>query len=224
MSLSEEEKQRIYEEEKARVEAREKAEKDAKKKKWTFGRVVKYGAAIFIGVPFVFGMIGALAGGPDKSSSSSSGTNAAAPAETGNIVTVTYNGKPKKAAMVDETLHLVEKVEHRRSIGNSFTRTDADGEFLIVRLLVRNESKATRTIGASQMEILDAAGREFRTSSEGGTALAMSGDKTAEFLMTEVQPGLEKRISIVFDVPPGAKNLKLKVPSGGFGQAAILPL
>lgn len=224
MSLTEEEKRRIYEEEKARVEARELAEKSIKKKKpWTFFRVVKYGLAIFIGIPMAIGFLGAVAGG-GKGSSSHSSQKAAAPADSGNIVTVNYDGKPKKAAMVDETLHLVERVEHRRSLGNEFSSTQADGEFLIVRLLVRNESKETRTIGASQMEIIDSAGREFHTSSEGGTALVMSGDKSAEYILTEVQPGLEKRISIVFDVPPGSKNLKLKVPSGGFGEPAVLPL
>lgn len=224
MSLSEEEKQRIYEEEKARVEARERAEKETKKKKWTFGRVVKYGVIIFVGIPFGLGIIGAIIGGPKDGGSSSSGTSVSAPAETGNLISVDYNGKKVKAALVDETIHLVEKVEHRRSIGNEYTRQTADGEYLIVRLLVRNDSKKTRTIGASQMSILNGAGQEFQSSSEGSTALMMTGDKSAEFLLTQVQPGLEKRISIVFDVPPGSKNLKLKVPSGGFGQPAILPL
>jgi hypothetical protein len=225
MSLTDEERARIYEEEKARVEARELAEKGIKKKKpWTFMRVVKYGVVLFFGIPIGFGILGAIFSGSKDAKTTATNTEAVAPAESSNIVTIDYNGKPKKAALVEETIHLVEKVEHRRSIGNQFMSTDADGEFLIVRLLVRNDSKETRTIGASQMEVIDAAGREFRTSSEGSTALTMSGDKSAEFLMSEVQPGLEKRISIVFDVPPGSKNLKLKVPSGGFGEAAILPL
>ncbi len=52
----------------------------------------------------------------------------------------------------------------------------------------------------------------------------MSGDQTVEFLVSEIQPGLQKTITIVFDVSPEANNLSLKVPSSGWGGAAILPL
>lgn len=230
MELNEDEKRRIYEEEKARLEIREKAEKELKKKKWTFGRITKYAVgaflAIFLGIPFMLGFFGAMAdkSGNQAETTEAETTEAQAPAESGNIVTVDYGNKKVKAALVDETLHLVERIEHRHSIGDEFTKQTADGEFLIVRLLVRNDSKKTRTIGASQMSVINAAGQEFQTSSEGGTALVMSGDKSAEFLMTQVQPGLEKRIAVVFDVPPGSKNLQLKVPSGGFGEGAVLPL
>jgi len=74
------------------------------------------------------------------------------------------------------------------------------------------------------MTILDSQEREFKTSSDAGTALLMSGDRTAEAFVTEIHPGLEKVITIAFDVPPGAKDLSLKIPSGGFGRPVILPL
>ncbi len=230
MSISDEDKERILAEERARIEAREQAEKEAKKKKGSVvGKLFGGCLFVFIGIPvglaFLGGVMKGVSGEKDAGSGKSAATSqAAAPAEEENIVSVKLGARTVKAALVDETLHIVEKLERRKKLGNEFVNETADGEFLIVRMIVRNDSKETRTIGASQMSILDTAGREFRTSSEGGTALAMSGDKTAEFLLTEVQPGLEKRVTIVFDVPPGSKDLKLKVPSGGFGSPAVLSL
>ncbi len=58
----------------------------------------------------------------------------------------------------------------------------------------------------------------------GRQTLQMKGDQTVEFLASEIQPGLQKTITIVFDVPVGANSLSLKVPSNGWGGSAILPL
>ena len=141
-----------------------------------------------------------------------------------NLVPINYKGKIVAAARVDDTIHLVDSIKRISRIEKGFGNAVADGEFLIVHLFVRNDSKKTRTISASAMTILDAQEREFRTSSHGSSALLMSGEKTSEVLVTEIHPGLEKAISIVFDIPPGDGELKLKVPSGGFGSPAILPL
>ena len=102
--------------------------------------------------------------------------------------------------------------------------THADGEFLIVRLIICNDGKKSRTISASGMKILDSQEREYRSSTSGGTALVMSGDKNAEFSLSEIHPDLPKTITIVFDLPVGKNDLNLKVSSGGLGGSAILPL
>jgi len=141
-----------------------------------------------------------------------------------NLVPIEHKGKVIAAARIDDTIHLIDSIKQISRIGNSIVNAVADGEFLVVRLVVRNDSKKSRTISATVMTILDSQEREFKTSSDASTALLMSGDRTAEAFMTEIHPGLEKVITIVFDVPPGAKDLSLKVPSGGFGRPAILPL
>lgn len=141
-----------------------------------------------------------------------------------SLVAVNYKEKLVAAALVNNTLHLVDSVKRTKRISSALGSEIADGEFLIIRLLVRNDDKKSRTISASMINLIDAQEREFRASSSGSTALIMSGDKTAEFLATEVQPGLQKNISIVFDIPPGATDLKLKIPSGLFGKPVILPL
>lgn len=228
MSMSDEERARILEEERVRAEARAQAEREQKNKGFTFKKLIGGCLFVFIGIPvglsIIGGFLAGISGNAGETGKAGQTQHAKAPQTEGNIVDVKLGNRTVKAALVDETLHLVEKVERRKRLGNEFVSETADGEFLIVRLVVRNDSKESRTIGASQMSVIDTAGREFHTSSEGSTALMMSGDKSAEFLATQVQPGLEKRITIVFDVPPGSKNLKLKVPSGAFGDPAVMPL
>ncbi len=141
-----------------------------------------------------------------------------------NLVAINYKEKLVAAALVNNTLHLVDSVKRTKRISSALGSEIADGEFLIIRLLVRNDDKKSRTISASMINLIDHQEREFSASSSGSTALIMSGDKTAEILATEVQPGLQKNISIVFDLPPGATDLKLKIPSGLFGKPVILPL
>lgn len=141
-----------------------------------------------------------------------------------NLIPILYGEKIIAAALVDQTVHLIDRIEKRSSIYSSLGSTYADGEFLIVRLVVQNNSKRARTISTSMMNILDSQDREYSASSKGATALQMNGDKTVEFLASEIQPGLQKTITIVFDLPAGGSELRLKVPSGGWGGSAILPL
>ncbi|MFM6453098.1 MAG: DUF4352 domain-containing protein [Planktothrix sp.] len=146
-------------------------------------------------------------------------------AQLPNLVPIHHEGELVAAALVDQTIHIVDEIERKRTIyGVLGNHTTASGEFIIIRLIVRNDSKKTRTISASMITLIDHEDRQFSTSSEGATALTMSGDETAEFLLTEIQPGLEKRITIVFEVPLTSKDLKLQIPSGIFGKSTILPL
>lgn len=141
-----------------------------------------------------------------------------------NLIPMLNGDRIVAAAFVDQTVHLVSQMERKRSIYNSLGSTYADGEFLVLQLIVRNDGKKARTISASMITIVDSTGCEFSVTSNGMTALQMNGDQTVEFLVTEIQPSLEKFITIVFDVPPGANDLSLKVPSGGWGSSATLPL
>lgn len=141
-----------------------------------------------------------------------------------NLVPLRSGERIIAAAFLDQTLHAVSNIERTKSIYNPLSSTYADGEFLILTLIVRNDSKKSRTISASMMTLIDSQEREFSVSDKGKTALVMNGDQTVEFWMSEVQPGLSKVIKIVFDVPPGADNLNLKVMSGGWSGTAILPL
>ncbi|MCA1991648.1 MAG: DUF4352 domain-containing protein [Coleofasciculus sp. S288] len=141
-----------------------------------------------------------------------------------NLVSINHRGKLVAAALVNNLTYVVDLVEYQDYINDTFSETKADGKFVIIRLIVRNDDKKTHTIFSSGINLVDAEDREFSESSSGSTALMMSGDKSAKFMATEVQPGLQKNISIVFDIPVEAKDLKLKIPNGLFGKPTILPL
>ncbi len=52
-------------------------------------------------------------------------------------------------------------------------------------------------------------------------ALAATGDQSAEPFSAQVQPGVNKKFTLVFDAPADAKGLKLHIPAGfGFGRSA----
>ncbi|MEG4090164.1 DUF4352 domain-containing protein [Microcoleus sp. Pol12B4] len=141
-----------------------------------------------------------------------------------NLIPILNNERIVAAAFVDQTVHCVKEVERTPWIYNYLGNTDADGEFIIIRIIVRNDGKKSRTISASVMTIIDSQECEYSVSEKGKNALQMNGDQTVEFWFSEIQPGLQKVITIVFDVPPGVNNLSLKIPGSGWGGGAILPL
>lgn len=217
MSLSAEEKQRIYEEEKARVEARSRAEKEEKAKA-SAPQVIAALIAFLITGGGWWAITHQSSNVPLSEQVKLESANSSA-----NLITAAVDGKEYKAALIDETVHAVINVARKKTIGNELIKKQADGEYLIVLLAIQNQSKKTRTISASTMTLITPDGTEFQTSSEGQTALGMTGDETAEAMITEVQPGLAKLVSIVFDVPPGSKDLKLRV-MGMLGDQAYIPI
>jgi hypothetical protein len=48
--------------------------------------------------------------------------------------------------------------------------------------------------------------------------------RDAQLFSAQLQPGVTKKFTLVFDLPSDAKGLKLKIPAGGFGfgQDAVI--
>jgi hypothetical protein len=134
-----------------------------------------------------------------------------------NVEVINIEGIGKReAGMVDKVAYAIERIEKAPSIGNEFSSTQADGVFVIVRLITVNTDKETHQVTTAMMKLQDSKDREFDTSSKGTTALVMSGDQTADLGMAEVQPDTPKRFSLVYDVPQNASGFKIKIPSGTF--------
>lgn len=98
----------------------------------------------------------------------------------------------------------------------------ADGVFYVLRMRAFNTATKTHNIRTRQMKLLDDQDREFDPSSEAGVALNASEKKPV--WSSQLQPGVTKEFTLVFDVPGDAKGLKLKIPADGFGfgQSATL--
>lgn len=140
-----------------------------------------------------------------------------------NLVPINYKGKLAAAALVGNLTYLVDSVEEKYHLNGLGSKTYANGKFVIVRLIINNNGKKPQSIFL-EMNLVDKEEREFSYSTSGKSALMMSGDETVEIIASEVQPGLQKNISIVFDIPVEAEDLKLKIPNGLFGKPVILPL
>lgn len=150
-----------------------------------------------------------------------------ADAEQSNVVVRTVPGVGRREfGLVDGVDYCVVKAEHRASIGDALSQTRAGGQFVIVRLAAENSDRTTHSITLSFITLLDGSGREYSSSSDGQTALVMSGDKSAELLLSELQPSVAKQVSLVYDIPAHDKGLRLKIPHGTFtgGQDAVLNL
>lgn len=114
-------------------------------------------------------------------------------------------------------------VDTATSLGNSFTRKDAQGVFTIVTLKIENKGKETKTIDSSMIQLTDSQGRKFDRSIDGQTAKGMAQGKVDLFLQ-QVQPGLNVTGDIVFDIPKDATGLKLLVKGSLFGSQQQIDL
>ena len=89
---------------------------------------------------------------------------------------------------------------------NQFLNDQPDAMFLFIELTVRNDDKKARTI--PPFELIDETGNEYETTSKGWAVEESIGN------LTSLNPGVNKRGIIIFDVPK-SHNYKLKV-SGGY--------
>ena len=139
----------------------------------------------------------------------------------------------KPIAKVGETVQYgdiaftVTDVTTAASLGNQFTRKDAQGLFYVVSLKIENKAKETNTIDSSidssMITLTDSQGRTFDRSIDGQTAKGMAQGKVDLFLQ-QVQPGLNVNGDIVFDIPKDATGLKLLVKGGYFGKGQQIDL
>lgn len=115
------------------------------------------------------------------------------------------------------------------SLGNQFINeaAAAGATFVIVTYTIENTGNETATAMSSDFYLNDAKGRKFTTSSRAETALAMSGDKSQDFIVSQLQPGVPKQAKQVFEIPIAStqeKGLVLVIPEKGFmgtGKATI---
>ncbi len=97
-------------------------------------------------------------------------------------------------------------VTFHSQMGPSFSRERASSgaTFVVVRFAMRNESNSTQMILTNNLVLIDARGREFDTSSRAEVALAMSDQ--SDFLLSELQPGIQRNMAAGFEVPLDAVN------------------
>jgi hypothetical protein len=112
----------------------------------------------------------------------------------------------------------IRRCEVRTRLGSEFApaKPSAGAVFLVVRFAIANETKKTETVLSDDFTLRDGQGREFSPASNALTALMMGGENK-DFLVSEIQPGVEKESLTAFEIPKAAlsTNLVLIVPEKG---------
>ena len=182
-------------------------------------KILKWGGIIFV----ILIVIGVVAGA-GKSNNSSSSTNNAANTASGNNQAETKTVAKLNEPVTDSDLvFTATAVDTATTLGNQYTKKDAQGMFQIITLKIENKGKETKTVDSSMISLTDSQGRKFDRSIEGQTAKGLSQGKVDLFLQ-QVQPGLNVTGDIVFDVPKDATGLKLLVKGSYFGKGQEIDL
>lgn len=135
--------------------------------------------------------------------SASSGKPAAKPAET-----TTKIGQPLK---VGDLVFTVKDAQMTTQLKSAFG--DKKGNWMVVTVAVKNESKEAVTIDSSFFKLLEADGTEYETDSDNLMYL----DSDQNFFLEKINPKLQSEGKVLFAVPAGLKDLKLQVQTGVFG-------
>lgn len=197
------------------------SDSNEKKGNWFMRHKILTGILVFIIFIVVIG-----ASGGNSSSTNNSGTTDANSGTKNEQVAKKEEKKVTKLGEVTQSGDLAftaTEVNDYKTLGNSFTKKDAQGIFKVITLKIENKGKETKTIDSSMLKLKDNQGRTFERSIDGQTAKGMAEGKVDLFLQ-QVQPGLNVSGEIVFDIPADAQGLVLEVRGGIFATAAEIKL
>jgi hypothetical protein len=107
-----------------------------------------------------------------------------------------------------------------QALGESFLRTEAQGEFVLVHVTVRNIGSESATFMGGNQTLLDAQGREF----EADTSTAVMNVPDSESFITPINPGNAVEGVLVFDVPEGLTPTAIELHESMFSGGALVSL
>jgi hypothetical protein len=189
------------------------SEQKEKKGNWFMRHKVLTGILVFV----VFIVVIGSSGGSSNTSNSTPTSQEQAKNEAKVIA------KIGEVAQSSDLAFTATNVKDYQSLGNSFTRKDAQGVFKVITLKIENTGKETKTIDSSMIKLRDSQGRTFERSIDGQTAKGLAQGQVDLFLQ-QVQPSLSVTGEIVFDIPKDAEGLVLEVKGGLFATAAEIKL
>lgn len=189
----------------AAEKARAKAERPLWKKPWFL-------ALALVGVVIVASMAGGGDTGTTTNDTAQEDTS-----EAGDGAETTGLGQPAEDGNFTFTVDSVECGE--TSLGKSFTKTEAQGEYCIAEMTVENHGdEASLMDGSSQFLFIG--DKKYTADTD-----AIFADKRAEaFFIEEINPGLTVEGIVVWDVPPGGQPDKLELHDSPFSNGVEVAL
>ncbi len=100
---------------------------------------------------------------------------------------------------VGNFIYQVNSIKFTKSIGSEYSRTTADGIFLIINMTIKNVGNEPHTLDNSFFRLTDEQGVTYETSSEAEVELMGSGNET--LFLKEFNPNIPKKGSLAFEVP-----------------------
>jgi hypothetical protein len=153
-------------------------------------------------------LVAGCSGGSGTPSSSTSGSTASGAPATTPGETVTKIGEPLKVGDLVFTVTSATLTKKLKSpLGNK------SGNWMVVTIAVKNESKEAVTIDSSFFKLLEGDGTTYETDSDNLMYLSSG----ANFFLEKINPKLEKTGQVLFALPASAKDLKLQVQPSLFG-------
>ena len=93
----------------------------------------------------------------------------------------------------------MQKISYKKSVGDSFNGSTADGIYLLVDLSIKNISDETRTLDGTSYYVTNKNGVKYEYSVDGATSLEMAGKNT--IFLKECQPNITTTGVVIFEVP-----------------------
>lgn len=106
----------------------------------------------------------------------------------------------------------VDDIHFYRTLGNEFTRSQADGIYLVVRLSVMNDDKIEHMLDNNMFNLTDQNGTQYAYSIEGATSLELSGQHT--LFLKRLNPNIMTHGFLVFEVPNTETDYYLNLSGG----------
>lgn len=117
---------------------------------------------------------------------------------------------------VGELSYTVNDVSTRQVVGtNPYLQEEADGEFVLVDIEITNEGQESTRISNSHLTLVDSQDRTYSVDSDAFAAVENS------FTFEQLDPGLSKSGTLVYDTPPSQEGRQLQVdPAAMFSTAS----
>ena len=178
----------------------------APKAGWSTRRKVVVG----IVVGFILLTIGAGMGGADQQAPRAASASAEKPARAAEAPTTAPNDKVPgigDPASDGQFTFVVQSVEcGESSIGSGLFAEDAQGEYCLVNMKVRNTGDVSQMMDSSN-QFMFIGKKEYAPSSDAVLAL----DESENFFLEEINPGNSVEGVMVFDIPKGGKPDRLEL-------------
>ena len=114
----------------------------------------------------------------------------------------------------------ITKVSTTKEIGESFAGSfygeKADGIFVIVDVEVENTANTAKYLTDSYIKLVDSQNREFSPNTAAAIYLKPEG---SALVFEQINPGINKKGKIVYDVPENVKNFNVKITSSIFSSS-----